>query len=60
MKPPTGSEESLLSAGPEIVLFIAGGILTVFVVAFVTWLLVHAIREERDARAAEAGSKEDS
>lgn len=56
----TGSDESLLAASPEIVLFIGGGILTVLVVAFVAWLMLHAIREDRNVQAAEKASRSEA
>lgn len=55
-----GSKESLLAASPEIVLFIAGGILTILVVAFVVWLMLHAIREDQAVQAAEKAKRSET
>lgn len=55
-----GSKESLLAASPEIVLFIAGGILTILVVAFVVWLMLHAIREDQAVQAAKKAKRSET
>ncbi|MBC03748.1 MAG: hypothetical protein CMJ34_10675 [Phycisphaerae bacterium] len=58
MTPPVdlSDQQEVLSASPgEMVLFIAGGLLTLVVIAFVAWLMFNAIREERLA-----GSEEDA
>lgn len=48
--PVAGQEDLLLAPTGEMVLFVAGGLLTVMVIGFVGWLMLHAIREERVAR----------
>ena len=50
---PLGQEDLLLAPTGELVLFIAGGILTLMVVGFVTWLMWNAFREEQIARDAD-------
>ena len=49
---PTVSGQEYLHLAPtgELVLFFAGGMLTLMVMAFVGWLMLRAIREERVAR----------
>ena len=44
----------------EIVLFVAGGVLTLLVIAFVSWLLVHATREEKRRVESERSETEES
>ena len=48
-------QEDVMSASPgELVLFVAGGLLTLMVIGFVGWLMMNAIREERIARDGES------
>ena len=49
--PMVPGQEDVMSASPgEMVLFVAGGLLTLMVIGFVGWLMMNAIREERIAR----------
>ena len=49
--PMVSGEEGLLAASTgEMVLFVAGGVLTLLVIGFVGWLMMNAMREERLAR----------
>ena len=54
-------QEDVMSASPgELVLFIAGGLLTLMVIGFVGWLMMNAIREERIARDGDSHEKGES
>ena len=55
-----GQEDIMLAPTGELVLFIAGGLLTLMVIGFVGWLMLHAIREERVARDDEGRKGEES
>ena len=56
IEPETGT----LAPTAEIVLFVAGGVLTLLVIAFVSWLLVHATREEKRRVESERSETEES
>ena len=54
-------QEDVMSASPgELVLFVAGGLLTLMVIGFVGWLMMNAIREERALRDDESQEGGDS
>ena len=50
----SGQEDVMSAHAGEMVLFVAGGLLTLMVIGFVGWLMMNAIREERVARDGES------